>query len=158
MLEELPASDAVRALLCLSYEEQQKLLTRLDTADAAELVEEVPDQHAADVRHAPDNRAPADPRSRNSMRSSRTALAAGVKVASSGFRGVAQRFGLAGRTERRIPLVNGLPIAAAKHRRDTVWRSDGPGFADIAVIDAGGNISRSTAELVSKDWTFKARP
>ncbi len=49
MLEELPASEAVRALLGLSPEDQQRLLTTLDPSDAAELIEDVPDHHAADM-------------------------------------------------------------------------------------------------------------
>ncbi len=49
MLEELPASEAVRALLRLDTEDQERLLTTLDPADAAELIEEVPDHQAADM-------------------------------------------------------------------------------------------------------------
>ena len=48
-LEELPASEVVRALLRLDPEDQRRLLTTLDPSDAAELIEEVPDQHAADM-------------------------------------------------------------------------------------------------------------
>ena len=47
-------------------------------------------------------------------------------------------------------LVNGTPIAAPKHRRETIWQSDGPGFASITVIDADGNVTRSSIELVIK--------
>jgi Mg/Co/Ni transporter MgtE len=49
MLEELPASEVLRALLRLDPEDQRRLLTTLDPSDAAELIEEVPDQHAADM-------------------------------------------------------------------------------------------------------------
>ncbi len=49
LLEELPASEAVRALLQLGPEDQQRLLTTLDPSHAAELIEEVPDQQAADM-------------------------------------------------------------------------------------------------------------
>ncbi len=49
LLEELPPSEAVRALLRLNPEDQQRLLTTLDPSDAAELIEEVPDHHAAEM-------------------------------------------------------------------------------------------------------------
>ncbi|MDH3474126.1 MAG: magnesium transporter [Rhodospirillales bacterium] len=49
LLEELPASEAVRALLRLDPEDQHRLLTTLNPSDAAELIEEVPDQQAADM-------------------------------------------------------------------------------------------------------------
>jgi len=49
LLEELPPSEAVRALLWLDPAEQQRLLTTLDPTNAADLIEEVPDQHAADL-------------------------------------------------------------------------------------------------------------
>jgi magnesium transporter len=49
LLDELPASEAVRALLRLDTEDQQRLLTTLDPADAADLIEEVPDHHAAEM-------------------------------------------------------------------------------------------------------------
>jgi magnesium transporter len=49
LLEAMPASEAVRVLLRLKPEDQQKLLTTLNPGDAAELIEEVPDQHAADM-------------------------------------------------------------------------------------------------------------
>ncbi len=48
-LDELPASEAVRALLRLPEEERRLLLTALAPAEAAELIEEVPDQQAADL-------------------------------------------------------------------------------------------------------------
>ena len=49
MLEDLPASEAVRALLRLDPEDQRRLLTTLDPSDAAELIEDVPDHHAAEM-------------------------------------------------------------------------------------------------------------
>ncbi len=49
LLDELPASEAVRALLRLNPEDQQLLLTTLDPTDAAELIDEVPDHHAAEM-------------------------------------------------------------------------------------------------------------
>lgn len=39
LLEVLPASEAVRALLRLDPEDQRRLLTTLDPSDAAELIE-----------------------------------------------------------------------------------------------------------------------
>ena len=54
LLDELPATEAVRALLRLNSDEQQILLTTLDPSDAAELIDEVPDQQAADLmEHLP---------------------------------------------------------------------------------------------------------
>lgn len=49
LLDELPPSEAVRALLQLGPEDQRRLLTTLVPSDAAELIEEVPDQQAADM-------------------------------------------------------------------------------------------------------------
>jgi magnesium transporter len=49
ILEDLPASEAVRALLRLDPEDQQRLLTTLDPSDAAELIEDVPDHQAAEM-------------------------------------------------------------------------------------------------------------
>gem|GEM_PF-4341765 len=49
VLDVLPASEAVRALLRLSEEDQRLLLTVLAPAEAADLIEEVPDQQAADL-------------------------------------------------------------------------------------------------------------
>lgn len=49
MLEDLPASEAVRALLRLDPEDQQRLLTTLDPSDAAELIDDVPDHQAAEM-------------------------------------------------------------------------------------------------------------
>jgi len=49
LLEDLPASEAVRALLRLNPEDQQRLLITLDPSDAAELIDEVPDHHAAEM-------------------------------------------------------------------------------------------------------------
>jgi len=39
-------------------------------------------------------------------------------------------------------LVNGRPIAREPYSRHAGWRPDGPGFADIAVVDATGAASR----------------
>ncbi len=47
LLKELPPSEAVRALLQLSQDDQDRLLTTLAPSDAADLLDEVPDQHAA---------------------------------------------------------------------------------------------------------------
>jgi penicillin-binding protein 1C len=41
-------------------------------------------------------------------------------------------------------LVNGQPVARAPYARDARWRPDGPGFAEIAVIDAAGTASQVT--------------
>ncbi len=49
LLDDLPASEAVRALLMLDPEEQRNLLTTLNPSDAADLIDEVPDQQAADL-------------------------------------------------------------------------------------------------------------
>ncbi len=49
LLNELPASEAVRALLRLNPDEQRALLTTLDPIDAADLIDEVPDHQAADL-------------------------------------------------------------------------------------------------------------
>ncbi len=47
-------------------------------------------------------------------------------------------------------LVNGTPIASPSHQRQTIWHSDGPGFTSITAIDADGNVTRSSVELVIK--------
>jgi magnesium transporter len=47
LLDELPAGEAVRALLRLNEEEQRILLRTLDPSDAADLIDDVPDYHAA---------------------------------------------------------------------------------------------------------------
>ena len=49
LLDELPAGEAVHALLRLNEEEQRSLLRALDPSDAAELIDDVPDQHAANL-------------------------------------------------------------------------------------------------------------
>jgi magnesium transporter len=49
LLDELPAGEAVHALLRLNEEEQRSLLRTLDPSDAAELIDDVPDHHAADL-------------------------------------------------------------------------------------------------------------
>ncbi|MDJ0949382.1 MAG: magnesium transporter [Alphaproteobacteria bacterium] len=49
LLDEFSTSDAVRALLRLSPEDQDKLLTTLLPSDAAELIDDVPDEQAADL-------------------------------------------------------------------------------------------------------------
>lgn len=43
-------------------------------------------------------------------------------------------------------LVNGRPIAAARGRR-AVWRPDGEGYVNVAVIDADGRVARAEARL-----------
>jgi magnesium transporter len=49
LLDELPAGEAVHALLRLNEEEQRSVLRTLDPSDAAELIDDVPDRHAADL-------------------------------------------------------------------------------------------------------------
>ena len=41
-------------------------------------------------------------------------------------------------------LVNGRPVAREPYARAARWRPDGPGFAEIAVVDAAGSASRVT--------------
>jgi penicillin-binding protein 1C len=41
-------------------------------------------------------------------------------------------------------LVNGRPVALEPYARAARWRPDGPGFAEIAVVDAAGAASRVT--------------
>ena len=41
-------------------------------------------------------------------------------------------------------LVNGRPVAREPYARAARWRPDGPGFAEIAVVDAAGAASRVT--------------
>lgn len=48
-LAELPLGDTVRTLYRLNDDERTLLLTTLDPSDAAELIEDVPDEHAADL-------------------------------------------------------------------------------------------------------------
>lgn len=42
-------------------------------------------------------------------------------------------------------LVDGAPIASARHRRDTAWQPPGPGFYRVTVVDADG--AAAAAEL-----------
>lgn len=44
-------------------------------------------------------------------------------------------------------LVNGAPIDAAPHRRQTFWQPNGEGFVQLSVIDAEGNVDRVTVRL-----------
>ena len=44
-------------------------------------------------------------------------------------------------------LVNGAPIDAAPHRRETFWQPGGEGFVQLSVIDAEGNVDRVTVRL-----------
>ena len=48
-LESLEPSEAVRAILRLDPEDQEKVLTGLAPADAADLIEDIPDEQAADI-------------------------------------------------------------------------------------------------------------
>ncbi|MDX1529851.1 MAG: CBS domain-containing protein, partial [Gammaproteobacteria bacterium] len=52
-------SEAFRALLRLSAEEQQRVLTTLSPEEAAELMEEIPEEHAADIIEQMDAKAAA---------------------------------------------------------------------------------------------------
>ncbi|MBV8492564.1 MAG: penicillin-binding protein 1C, partial [Alphaproteobacteria bacterium] len=45
-------------------------------------------------------------------------------------------------------LVDGRPLAPAAPRRALVWQPDGPGFAQLTVIDAQGHSARATVRLV----------
>lgn len=50
----------------------------------------------------------------------------------------------------RLPLTwfaNGRPVATSDRRRQTFWRPDGPGFSDLAVVDAAGEAARVTVYL-----------
>lgn len=44
-------------------------------------------------------------------------------------------------------LVNGAPIAAPPHRRETFWQPSGKGFLQLSVIDATGQVDRVTIRL-----------
>jgi penicillin-binding protein 1C len=44
-------------------------------------------------------------------------------------------------------LVDGQPIPSEPHRRQTLWRPGGPGFAQLSVIDAEGRVDRVTVRL-----------
>ena len=44
-------------------------------------------------------------------------------------------------------LVDGRPLAPAASRRALYWRPDGPGFAQLTVIDAQGRSARATVRL-----------
>lgn len=44
-------------------------------------------------------------------------------------------------------LVNGAPIEAPPHRRETFWTPVGEGFANVSVIDAEGRVDRVTVRL-----------
>jgi penicillin-binding protein 1C len=44
-------------------------------------------------------------------------------------------------------LVNGAPIDAPPHRRETFWQPSGKGFLQLSVIDATGQVDRVTIRL-----------
>ncbi len=44
-------------------------------------------------------------------------------------------------------LVDGRPIPSEPHRRQTLWRPGGPGFAQLSVVDAEGRVDRVTVRL-----------
>jgi penicillin-binding protein 1C len=44
-------------------------------------------------------------------------------------------------------LVDGRPLAPAMPRRPLYWRPNGPGFAQLTVIDAQGRSARATVRL-----------
>ncbi len=44
-------------------------------------------------------------------------------------------------------LVDGKPIPSEPHRRQTLWRPGGPGFAQLSVVDAEGRVDRVTVRL-----------
>ena len=44
-------------------------------------------------------------------------------------------------------LVDGRPLAPAASRHALYWRPDGPGFAQLTVIDAQGRSARATVRL-----------
>jgi penicillin-binding protein 1C len=44
-------------------------------------------------------------------------------------------------------LVDGRPIAPQAPRQPLYWRPDGPGFAQLTVIDAQGRSARATVRL-----------
>ncbi len=52
-------SEAFRALLRLTHEEQERVLTTLSPEEAAELIEEIPEEHAADIIEQMDAKAAA---------------------------------------------------------------------------------------------------
>ncbi|MCC2112761.1 MAG: penicillin-binding protein 1C, partial [Hyphomicrobiales bacterium] len=46
-----------------------------------------------------------------------------------------------------IWLVNGKPVARSRFRRESLWQPDGPGFANLSVIDARGASSTVTVRI-----------
>lgn len=46
-------------------------------------------------------------------------------------------------------LVDGAPIASPRHRRDTAWQPDGPGFYRVTVIDAEGSAAAAEVRVRS---------